>query len=173
MATSSPLPLCLFSSTLSSSSCIFKGYPRSGYYELRATFFWSIFDSLLLAGNMGQRTVADWLQQKRPYCSANTLVSKGGCEAQGTRQMPLTGWWDFLLNLWVTMRGILSPPPSPHLNYTTVLNKYPREELELATNISATHGLMHQISLFREVTYRALLFALSWGNILKLFSRQQ
>lgn len=87
--------------------------------------------------------------------------------------MNLTGWWDFLLKLSVTVRGIPSPPPSLHLNYTAVLNKCPRKELELATNISATHALMLQISLLSEVAYRALVFAFSWRDILKSSSRQQ
>lgn len=154
-------PFFLYLSWQRLSSCIFKGYPRSGYCELRATFFWGTSDGLLPPGNMGQKTVVDWLQQKRPYCSANNLASKGSCETQGTRQMHLAGWWDFLLKLSVTVRGIPSPPPSPHLNYPAVLNKCPRKELELATHISATPGLMLQISLFSEVAYRALLFALS------------
>lgn len=87
--------------------------------------------------------------------------------------MHLTGWWAFLLKLSVTVRRIPSPPPSPHMNYTAVLNKCPRKELELATNISATPGLMLQISLFSEAAYRVLLFALYWGDILKLSFRQQ
>lgn len=116
---------------------------------------------------------AEWMLQKRPCCSDNNLASKGSCETQGTRQMHLTGWWDFLLKLSVTVRIIPSPPLSRHLNYTAILHKCPRKELELATNISATHGLMLQILLFSEVAYRALLFDLSWGDILKLSSRQQ
>lgn len=95
--------------------------------------------------NMGQKTVTDWLQQESLHCSANNLVSKGSCESQADA-------FDRISSQAIgdcEMNSISSSLPTSALY--TVLNKCPRKELELATNFSATHGLIVQIPLFREV----------------------
>lgn len=122
MATSSPLPLRLFPSAFDgeytplafSKDIPGLGIMNSGLLSLGVF----IYTRILPPRNIGQKTDAERLQQKWPPCSTNNLASKGSCEAQNTGQMPLTGWQGILFKFSVTVRGILSPPPFPHLTCT-------------------------------------------------------
>lgn len=148
MATSSPSPPHLFPPPLMTNILLlhFQRMSRiwivrtQGYFLLE--YFWH---SVPPPGTWGKRQSQTGCSRSRCTALLTTWWARG---AVNHRQMPLTG---FLLKLSVTVRWIPSPPLYPHLHYTTVLNKCPRKELELATNFSATHGLIVQIPLFREV----------------------
>lgn len=117
VATSSPLPLHLFPSASDGKYpplAFFKDIPGLGITNSGLLSF----GKAAPLQEHGQKTDAERLQQKWPHCSTNNLASKGSCEAQDIGQMHLTGLQDFLFKFSVTVRGIFSPPLSPHLTWT-------------------------------------------------------
>lgn len=124
-----------------------------------------LLERLLPSRNMGQKTDAKRLQQKWPHCSTNNLASKGSCEAQDIGQMHLTGLQDFLFKFSVTVRGIFSPPLSPHLTWTKKMSYERARPQTSGTRCSKSHFLAR---LNTELYY--LLFL--EGSIFKLFPRQ-
>lgn len=120
VATSSPVPLHLFPSAfdgkytpLAFSKVIpGLGIMNSGLLSLGKEIY---FSRLLPSRNTGQKTEA---AAEVTMLLCYNLASKASCEARDTKKTHLTGWQDFHFKFSVTVRGILSPPPSPHLTCT-------------------------------------------------------